>query len=453
MGFSENFKWGVASASYQIEGGWNEDGKSPSIWDSFSHKPGAVYEGQNGDIAADAYHLYEKDLDIMQEMGIKNYRLSLSWPRIIPEADRKVNGAGLAYYDKVVDGCLKRGIEPWLTLYHWDLPQRLEDKGGWRNRETVDEFAVYAEAVGRHFKGRVKNFFTLNEPQCIAGLGYATGEYAPGLKLKPEEVFTVWHHLMLAHGVGYDALRKEVPEARISLASTGKLGYLKELSGDIPEGLKEYSFRTTDRDGNGWFFNHQWVFDPVCRGHYPDDPGSPWAKAAAAVPQSDLDIIAKKPDFISLNIYNGHEIVMDGSGHAGEAVRYNGFPRTAIGWPITPEVMYWGTRQIYDRYGLPIVISEDGISCTDVISLDGKVHDPNRIDFLHRYLSALKRAAEDGVPVEGYLQWSFTDNFEWSKGYSERFGLIYVDYRDCSRIPKDSAEWYAEVVRTNGENL
>ena len=453
MGFPDNFKWGAASASYQIEGGWNEDGKSPSIWDTFTHKKGTIYGSHNGDRAADAYHLYERDLDILKELGIRNYRISLSWPRILPNGDGKVNEAGIDYYLRVVDGCLSRGIEPWITLYHWDLPQRLEDKGGWRNRDTAEEFARYAAIVGCRFRGKVKYYFTLNEPQITAGLGYVTGEHAPGLKMAPEEAFPIWHNLMLSHGLGARVLKEAVPESMISIASTGKLGYLNELSGDIPNELKEYSFRTHAKDGNGAFFNHHWFLDPICLGHYPDDPDSPWAKEATRIPSGEMEIIAAKPDLIGLNIYNGHEIRPDGSGVFREVPRYDGFPRTAIGWPVTPEVLYWGPKLIYDRYGIPIIISENGISCTDVISLDGKVHDPNRIDFIYRYLLSLRKAADDGIPAKGYFHWSLTDNFEWSKGYSERFGLVYVDYRDCRRIIKDSGRWYGEVIKSNGGQL
>ena len=452
MGFAKDFLWGAASASYQIEGAPCEDGKCASIWDAFSHQEGKIYGGHNGDVACDAYHRYGEDLDLLQSLGIRNYRLSLSWCRVMPSPGQ-INEKGLAYYDRVVDGCLERGIEPWITLYHWDLPQRLQEAGGWRSRATAEEFALYAQAVARHFKGRVRRFFTLNEPQCAAGLGYMTGEHAPGLTLPVQDAFPVWHHLMQAHGKAALALRQEMPGVLVGLASTGKLGYLAAHEKEVPRALSDYSFHTEPGGGSDVYFNHHWALDPVCEGHYPDDSASPWAKLAERVSDSDLDEVHQRPDFLGLNIYNGHEVAIDDAGKATVVPRYAGYPRTAIDWPVTPQVLYWGPRQVYERYGLPIVISENGLSCTDTVSLDGKVHDPGRIDFLHRYLLELQAAARDGADIAGYLHWALTDNFEWANGYKERFGLIYIDYRDGKRIPKDSARWYAQVVRSNGESL
>jgi len=475
MSFPKTFSWGAASASYQIEGGAFEDGKGLSIWDSFTHTPGKTFNGQTGDQSCDAYHRYEEDLDLLEELGIKNYRFSLSWPRVIPDGSGKVNPAGLAYYDRLVDGCLKRGITPWITLYHWDLPRALYLKGGWLNRDTAYAFSHYASVIVKHFSGRVQHFMTINEPQCVIGLGHLAAVHAPGTHLSDEDMFLSWHHLMLAHGLAVQAIRKVLPSARIGLASTGKLAYTCRRDIPTPEDLVQASFHTSEAEaGENYFFNHQWFLDPVCFGHYPEDPESPCYPFAAMVKEEDLEIISAPIDFIGLNIYNGFKMEPVPAGQDNKSTspsegtqenqtspadsysaveKYPGYPRTALKWPVTPEILYWGPRLIYERYGLPMVIAENGQSCNDRIFLDEEVHDPDRIDFLHRYLLELKAAVEDGIPVTGYFHWSFTDNLEWHSGYDDRFGLIYIDYRNLRRIPKDSARWYSQMIRRNGSDL
>lgn len=456
MSYPKDFLWGVASASYQIEGGAFEDGKGPSIWDEFTHTPGKIAYGHNGDVACDAYHRYEEDLDLMQKMGVKAYRFSISWPRILPEGEGQINDKGLDYYDHLIDGCIKRGIEPWLTLYHWDLPLALQKKGGWVNRDTAYAFEKYAEIIASHFKGRVKNYYTFNEPQCIIGLGNKLLLHAPGVLLSDEDAFMGWHHIVLAHALAVKKIRAIDPDTKIGVASTGALTYLKEMTKDIetPKELVEGAFVSLPMDQNPkWYFNHQWFFDPLVFGHYPDDPNCPWQdlKDKPSVIE-DLKLLVK-PDFLGLNLYNGTEMVKTEDGSYQMAGHYPGFPRTALKWPVTPEILYWGPRLIAERYGLPVMITENGLSCNDKIYLDGKVHDLDRIDFLNRYLLALKKATEDDIPVTGYFHWAFTDNLEWHSGYDDRFGLIYIDYRTLERIPKDSASWYAEVIKTNGNNL
>ena len=451
MFFPEDFIWGAASAAYQIEGGAFDDGKGQSIWDTFTHKPGTIADGSNGDVACDSYHRLEEDLDTLKSLGIKNYRFSVCWPRVIPNGTGEVNQAGLAYYDRLVDGCLARGIEPWMTIYHWDLPQALQDKGGWLNSGIVDDFRQYTELIADHFAGRVKNYFTINEPQVFLGLGYSTGEHAPGLQLSAEEQFQCWHNMLLAHGTALAVLREKVPGAVVSAASTGKFGYIPEHVKETPAGIPDYSFHTdeSERKTKHNFFSHQWMLDPICLGRYPDDPVSPWYEYAEERSRQEgfddeMKLISQPLDFIGLNIYNGNELDPS-TGYQYKPV-YRGAPRTAIRWLVTPGVMYWGPRQIYERYGLPVVITEDGQSCNDRIFLDGKVHDPDRIDFLHRYLNELHAAMEDGVPVKGYFHWSLLDNMEWNSGYSDRFGLVYVDYRTQERIIKDSGYWFSDVI-------
>ena len=457
MGFPADFIWGAASASYQIEGGAAEDGKGPSIWDTFSRTPGKTFDGDTGDTACDAYHRFEEDLDLMASLGIRHYRFSISWPRVFPQGTGEPNEAGLKYYEAVTDACLARGIKPWITLYHWDLPQALEDKGGWESRETALAFAQYAGTVARRLGRRADRYFTLNEPQCVVGLGYISGSHAPGKRIGPERAFACWHHLLLAHGLASAEIRKANPAAGIGVASTGALCYLDHHQDEIPQALKDAVFYTNPAavgEGSeefGWSFTHQWFLDPVCTGAYPEDPASPWYALSKEVSPEDMRIIGQRPDLIGLNIYNGHEVEIR-DGVVSSVRKYPGYPRTALKWPVTPPVLYWGPRLIHDRYGLPVVISENGLSCNDIIFLDGKVHDPEREDFLHRYLLELKAAAKQ-MPLAGYFHWSLTDNFEWNQGYRERFGLIYVDYRTQRRIVKDSARWYASVIASNGENL
>ena len=465
MSFPKDFVWGAASASYQIEGGAYEDGKGLSIWDKFSHEPGKIFNGHTGDVACDSYHRYEEDLDLMESLGIKNYRLSLSWPRILPEGRGRINQTGLEYYDKVIDGCLARGITPWLTLYHWDLPLALYHQGGWLNRETAHAFEEYAGIVAEHFRGRVSRYMTINEPQCIIGLGHGNGLHAPGTLLSDEDTFRSWHHLLVAHGLAAKKIRDIIPEASIGLASTGALAYTDRQDIPTPEDLVRASFRSLPREQNeGWYFNHQWFLDPVVLGHYPEDPENPWSPFTGQIDPKDLTIINQPIDFIGLNIYNGTEMEPETDQtpqnnpsaenlHYIPAEKYPGYPRTALKWPVTPGVMYWGPRLVYERYHLPVYITENGQSCNDRIFLDGKVHDPDRIDFLTRYLRKLKDACEDEIPVHGYFQWSLTDNFEWYSGYDDRFGLIYIDYRTGNRIVKDSACWYGKMIQENGGSI
>ncbi len=458
MSFPKDFMWGAASASYQIEGGADCDGKGPSIWDTFSHIPGNVFNNQNGDVSCDAYHLYETDLDIMKDLGIKNYRFSISWPRVIPDGEGAINEEGLAYYDRVVDGCIARGIEPWITLFHWDLPQALHDKGSWLNPDTIKAFARYSKIIAKHFAGRVKCYMTFNEPQCIVGMGHVYCLHAPGIRLTPRDSFRHWHNILLAHGLACKEIRNEVPDALIGVASTGRLCYVDNYDSSYANLLAQSSFLTAPEDlPDGYIFFHQWFLDPVILGKYPEDPLHPWSDYSTEISKKDLELINQPLDFIGLNVYNGHEMdipeEINDDTKLKNTPKYMGYPRTALKWPVTPGVMYWGPKLLADRYNLPIVISENGQSCNDKIYLDGKVHDPDRIDFLHRYLLELEKTIEDGTPVIAYLHWSFTDNMEWHSGYDDRFGIVYVDYRDNRRIPKDSAYWYSEVIRTNGDSL
>ncbi|MDD3428525.1 MAG: GH1 family beta-glucosidase [Oscillospiraceae bacterium] len=454
MGFSADFVWGVASAAYQIEGAAAEDGRTPTIWDTFSHTTGTTFNGHTGDVACDYYHRFAEDIELIASAGLKHYRFGIAWTRIFPYDNSVVNQQGLNFYDKVVELCLKKGIEPWITLYHWDLPQYLEDKGGWLNRATADAFAHLAATVAHHFKGRVTNYFTLNEPQCSVGLGYGNGQHAPGKTLSSTDLFYAMHNLALAHGKASLALRKEDSRIKIGIATTGRLCYPASSSLQDLQAAKKATFTIADHSLFEWVFTHHWFLDAIMLGHYPAEcAGTFLQPLAAAVSKEDWEIIHQPADFIGLNVYNGHEVYADSSGSFAYTAKYPGYPRTALKWPVTPAVLRYGVNFIYSRYHTPIYISENGQSCNDRIMLDGHVHDPDRIDFLHRYLQQLSAAIADGTDVKGYFHWSLTDNYEWHSGYDDRFGLIFVDYLTQQRIPKDSYYWYAQTVSQNGQNL
>lgn len=442
---NREFLWGAGSSAYQVEGAWDEDGKSLSVWDAFCRKEGAIQNGETGDVAADAYHRLEEDLELIKALGLKTYRFSVSWPRVLPEGRvDKINEKGLAYYDRLVDGLLEAGVIPFITLYHWDLPLALEKEGGWRNRSTAEAFARYAALIAKHFDGRVKYYITLNEPQCFIGLGYGGGIHAPGLMLSGEELVLCAHHALLAHGLAVAAMRSccTAPLV-IGLASTGKICF--PSPGAEEKAAYDATFSMTEDD---WTFSHKWLLDAAVYGQYPED-FEEFRRLNQSLSPEDRHIIREPSDFIGLNIYNGIAVDADGKASGNPP----GFPRTAMKWPVTPEAMYYGLRFLYNRYRLPLIVTENGQSCNDRIFLDGAVHDPDRIDFLARYLQQMKRAVEEGIPVKGYLHWSLVDNFEWDRGYDERFGLVYVDYGSKRRIIKDSGYWFRELIRNNGDGI
>lgn len=446
--FPKDFIWGVACASYQCEGAWDEDGKGPNIWDDFCHELGGghVKNGDTGDVACDCYHRVKEDVALMKAHNIRAYRFSVSWARIIPDGDGEVNERGFKFYEELVDELLANGIQPMITLYHWDLPSALQDKGGWLNRDIVDAFGRYAGAVAARFKGRVKRYMTLNEPQCAAALGYGNGEHAPGWKLSEEKVAQVYHSMCLAHSAAYRAIKAADPDAQVGVAICGRQCYPEH---DTPEG-REAAYRETFNLSSvqGWAFTTNIFLDSVCLKRYDETAPAPVRKFAASIPPEDWERM-EPPDFIGVNVYQGDMV-----NEKGEYVKaYPGHPLTACKWKVTPEVMHYLGLNMYRRYGRPLIITENGQSCNDRVFLDGKVHDAERIDFLTRYLRELKKSIDEGAPILGYLQWSFLDNFEWSQGYDERFGIVYVDYRTGERVPKDSAAFFAQVIASNGENL
>ena len=452
MGFKKNFVWGAATAAYQIEGGAFEDGKGLSIWDTFSHTGGKIYSGQNGDCACDHYHRLEENLDIMKKIGLKGYRFSVSWPRIIPNGTGEVNEKGIDFYNRLIDGLIQRGIEPCMTLYHWDMPYSLHLQGGWLNDNSPEWFGEYAALIKERFGDRVHNFITFNEPQVFIGCGYLTGAHAPGYKLGTAEIMRMSHNVLKAHGKAVLALRNG---SECKIGFTGASGPAAPVSNsreDIDAARRNYFFSSQQASQQAFVFSDSFWFDPVLKGKYPqwvydfDEINKP------DISDKDMELISQPIDFIGLNIYNGRYISADGEAEKTIPLK-DGSAKTAFGWPVTPEVLYWGPYFFYERYKKPIVITENGMSCHDWESVDGKVHDPNRIDYMQRYLRELKKAADDGVDIDGYYTWSLMDNFEWASGYNERFGLVYVDYQTNKRILKDSAYWYNKIIEDNGENL
>ncbi|HBB46241.1 MAG TPA: beta-glucosidase [Blautia sp.] len=450
MGFAKDFVWGAATSSYQIEGTGRDSGKGQNIWDVFTKEPGRVYEGHTGDIACDHYHRFREDVAYMKELGLKGYRFSIDWSRVLPEGTGKVNEKGIDFYNALIDELLEQGIEPYITLYHWELPYEIYKRGGWMNPEIVEWFGQYARLVAERFSDRVKYFFTLNEPQCFVGLGFLQGCHAPGVKAPLRDTFEMAHNALKAHGRAVQMLRAYGKQnVQIGYAPTSGMCYPeKETPKDI-EAARKALFALPD-DLSNWTWNVSWWSDPVILGKYPEEGMKKYEKYLPVITDEDMKLISQPIDFYGQNIYNGRCIRMGTDGRPEEVRRPAGFPKTATNWPVTPEALYWGPKFLYERYRKPIYITENGMACHDTVSQDGKVHDPNRIDFLARYLKNLKRAAEE-IDIRGYFQWSLMDNFEWDKGYAERFGIIYVDFGTQERIWKDSAYWYRDLIRRNGD--
>ncbi len=448
--FPPSFVWGAAAASYQIEGAAYEDGKGLSVWDMLCKKPGAIWQGQTGDVACDHYHRYREDVALMREIGLPAYRFSISWPRVLPEGTGNVNAAGLGFYDRLVDELLAAGIAPYATLFHWDFPYDLYCRGGWLNRDSADWFADYTRVVVEALGDRVKDWMTLNEIRVFVGSGHYEGRHAPGDKLGLTEVLRVGHHALLAHGKAVQVIRGGCPGARVGWAPT-TFPFIPAT--DAPEDIeaaRQLMFTVHDEYA---IWSNTWWLDPVFFGRYPDDGLALFGAAAPQALPGDMETIAQPLDFCGFNIYQGTTVQGGADGLPEVLPHPTGYAKTAFNWPVTPEALYWGPRFMHERYQTPLFITENGLSGMDWIALDGGVHDPQRIDFTRRYLLALERAIADGVDVRGYFYWSLMDNFEWAYGYRERFGLIYVDYPTQRRVLKDSARWYGEVIATNGAKL
>ncbi len=457
MEFPENFTWGVAAAAYQIEGAAYEDGKGMSVWDMFCRQPGKVLDGHTGDVACDHYHRYREDVVMMKSLGVRNYRFSISWPRVIPAGTGAVNKPGLDFYDRLVDELLGAGITPWATLFHWDYPNELLIRGGWLKRESAEWFADYVGVIADRLSDRVEHWITLNEPQCFIGFGHARGTNAPGLRLDTAECLLAGHHVLLAHGMAVRVLRARAKKpAKIGWAPVGVVSMPRDGASERDvAAARQAMFSVTGGDSvsmempaNLW--SNTWWGDPVVFGKYPEDGVALAGAAMPAIHEGDMETISQKIDFYGANIYSG---TFYQAGENGQPVRLphsHGTPLSAFKWPVVPSSLRWGPRFLHERYQLPVIVTENGVSLADWVSLDGKVHDPQRVDFLQRYLSELRRAIADGADVRGYFHWSVMDNFEWAEGYKQRFGLVHVDYETQCRTPKDSAWWFRDLMASRG---
>jgi beta-glucosidase len=433
-GFPASFLWGVATAAYQIEGASELDGRGESIWDRFCRTPGKVRNGDDGSIACDFYHRYLEDIGLVRDLGATAFRLSVSWPRVLPEGRGRVNQAGLDFYDRVIDELLGNDIEPVATLYHWDLPVGLEDEGGWVERSTVEAFCEYVEVVAARLGDRVGLWVTQNEPWIVSWLGYGVGEHAPG-RTSPADAIAAAHHVLLSHGRATEILRRESPGSRVGLAVDLEPVYPTSDDPDDVAACRAY-------DGH----RNRFILDPLFRGAYPADVLESLAPIAPPARDGDMETIASPIDFLGVNYYQRGVI-----GRAAEGgwkhVRPEGSAYTDMGWEVSPDGLYDLLRRLHADYApAAIVITENGAAYGDVRGHDGAVHDLERCAYLATHVDALQRAVAAGVPVEGYFAWSLLDNFEWAHGYSRRFGLVYVDYPTLKRIPKSSFSWYRDLI-------
>jgi beta-glucosidase len=453
--FPDGFRWGAATASYQIEGAVDEDGRGTSIWDTFSHTPGRIRDGSTGDVACDHYHRYREDVALMADLGLDDYRFSIAWPRILPSGGGTVNEAGLDFYSRLLDELLGAGIRPVATLYHWDLPQQLQDAGGWTVRDTALRFADYAATVAGRLGDRIPLFITLNEPWCAAFLGHASGEHAPGLA-DNATALSAAYHLLLAHGLGLEALRSELSGPH-ELAITVNLANVRAVSsGEDDRAAAEYADLLANR-----FF-----LDPVLRGALPTELLERTASLTdwSFVRDGDLARIGAPIDLLGVNHYypalvgatpapefagGAHGPVFPGTDDVHQQPQPG--PTTGMGWRVDPTSMTEVLVRVHRDYpGTPIVITENGAAYPDTVESTGRVHDPQRMDYLAGHVEAVRDAIDAGVDVRGYYVWSLIDNFEWAWGYTQRFGLIHCDYADQTRRPKSSAEFFRRVIAAHG---
>jgi beta-glucosidase len=450
VSFPENFTWGAAASAYQIEGAWDEDGKGASVWDMFTRQPGRIWEGHTGDTACAHYHRYREDVALMSQIGLRAYRFSVSWARVLPNGTGRPNEKGLDFYDRLVDELLAHRIEPWVTLFHWDQPYALFLRGGWLNPESPKWFARYVGAVVDRLSDRVSRWITVNEPQCFIGLGHLSGEHAPGLQLDLQEALLAGHHCLLAHGRAVATIRERARSTpRIGCSLPGTTYYPVT---DTPENIKAARQASSAIYPDG-VWNNRWWGDPIVLGSYPEEGLRVYGRAAPRFSAADFNIIRQPLDFYGCNIFHGVPVEVGPDGNPVSASLPPGHPHSLYLWKQTPEALYWGPRFLADLYKLPIVITENGMSGLDVVDHEGRVHDSNRIEFMSKYLLQLRRALSEGIDVRGYFCWSIMDNFEWQEGYKHRFGLIHIDYATQQRTLKDSALWYRDVIFSNGAAL
>jgi beta-glucosidase len=442
--FPTDFLWGAATAAYQIEGAAHEDGRGESIWDRFCATPGKVRNGDTGTVACDFYHRYSEDVALMRGLGLDAFRFSIAWPRILPDGRGRVNQAGLDFYDRLVDELLANGIQPFPTLYHWDLPQALEDQGGWPERATAEAFVEYAETVAARLGDRVSRWITHNEPWVVAWLGHGLGLHAPG-RTSSQDALSAAHHVLLSHGWATEVLRRESPGSEVGIA----LALTHTYPATESEGDRQAAWWA---DGS---FN-RWYLDPLFGSGYPEDMVEHFAPEGPAVQDGDLEAIAAPLDFLGVNYYFRQLVSEDPDGGRPILVRDPDWSFTAMGWEVYPDGLHDLLSRLRDDYAPPaIYIFENGAAYDDLRGHEGDVVDPERQSYLEVHLAAVERAIEEGVPVRGYFVWSLLDNFEWAEGYWKRFGIVYVDYPTLERVPKGSYYWYRDFITTqrNGAEL
>ena len=436
--FGDDFQWGCSTSSYQIEGGATEGGRVPSIWDTFCEQPGAIRDGSNGLVACDHFHRWPEDMALAQSIGVNAYRFSIAWPRIFSARDAAPNEAGLQFYSDLVDGMLARGIEPWITLYHWDLPQYLQDAGGWANRDTVAAFVSYADVVTKRLGNRVKNWITHNEPWCTAIHGNLDGMHAPGNR-DTKTALAVCHHVLLSHGLATPVIRANVPGARVGIALS-----LHPVQPATDSPADHLAAQRHD------LFRNRWFLDSLYGRGYPALPLQMLGADAPPLQAGDMDAIAVATDFIGVNYYFPEVVKddVDGGFLRTRVVLPEGRERTDFGWEVAPEGLTGLLTRIAREYNPPVMyVTENGSCYDDVVEADGSIRDTGRRDYLVRHLAAMKAAIDAGAPVKGYFAWSLLDNFEWSEGYLRRFGVTYVDFATQQRTLKLSGQWYRDFLR------
>ncbi|HET9785266.1 MAG TPA: GH1 family beta-glucosidase [Terriglobales bacterium] len=452
--FPADFLWGAGSSAYQIEGAAAADGKGESVWDTFVRRRGVIADGQSGTRACDFYHLYKDDIARMRALGLRAFRFSCAWTRIQPDGRGPASSAGLDFYRRLVDALLAAGIEPIPTLFHWDTPLALERRGGWQRRDMADRFADYTALVAGAVGDRVRTWLTINEPRSFIGGGYVAGVQAPGLRLARRDALAAAHIVLLAHGRAVQALRVHAPRP-VRIGIPNDISPALPLTGADTERARFATFASplAHFSAARWWDENAWWFDPIYTGAYPAAALAALGADAPALAPGDMELIHQPLDFCAANIYGGRLVTAAPDGAIHAAPWPPGFPITTFGWQVVPQACYWAPRWLHERFKLPIFVTENGCATRDWVSLDGAVHDPQRTDFTHRYLRALAQAAAEGTPLLGYLHWALLDNFEWQAGYTQRFGLIHVDFQTQKRTLKDSARWLARTIATRGAEL
>ena len=443
LSFPSNFLWGAATCAYQIEGAWDEDGRGESIWDRFSHTPGNIIDGSNGDVACDHYHRWPEDIALMKSLGLRAYRFSIAWPRVLPDGRGRVNQAGLDFYRRLVDGLLAADITPFATLYHWDLPQVLQDAGGWPARATAEAFVEYADVVSAALGDRVTNWITHNEPWCISFLSHLLGVHAPGQR-DPLAALRAAHHVLLSHGWAVPVIRANSPAAEVGITLNFEW---------IDPACRSAADARAARESDGRF--NRWFLDPLYGRHYPADAVAGFAPALPNgldfVLPGDLEAIAAPTDFLGVNYYTRRVARDEATADNLPQEIFADRARTDIGWEEYPEGLYYLLNRLHFEYRPPkLYITENGASFNDGPDAAGRVVDTRRVNYLRDHFRAAHRAMNNGVPLAGYFVWSLMDNFEWAEGYSQRFGIVWVDYETQQRVVKDSGHWYQDVIAANG---